>query len=129
MWHCADVGPTCWANVGPISKITLGQHQLPTLGQCNWFCWANVGPTQSCYLGCLSPVYMFPKLRADRNNPKSFFFHKIFHLYSFYRNTAILLCILLKGSFFTVNNFMRKKNPNRKDNSFKLINLTSTWSF
>lgn len=78
---------------------------------------------------CLSPVYMFPKLRADRNNPKSFFFHKIFHLYSFYRNTAILLCILLKGSFFTVNNFMRKKNPNRKDNSFKLINLTSTWSF
>lgn len=32
---CGIVGKICGTNVGPISKITLGQHHLPTMGQCN----------------------------------------------------------------------------------------------
>lgn len=38
------------AHVGPISKTTLGQHDLPSLGQCQWLRWNNVGPTKSCYM-------------------------------------------------------------------------------
>ena len=49
--HWANVGPTCWGNIGPMSKITLGQRHLPTLAQCNWLHWPNIGPTLACYLG------------------------------------------------------------------------------
>ena len=51
--HWANVGPTCWGNIGPMSKITLGQHHLTTLAQCNRLHWANVGPMLACYLGIL----------------------------------------------------------------------------
>ena len=49
--HWANVGPTRWDNIGPMSKIILGQHHLPTFAQCNWLHWSNVGPTLACYLG------------------------------------------------------------------------------
>ena len=29
--HWANVGPTRWGNIGPMSKITLDQPHLPTL--------------------------------------------------------------------------------------------------
>ena len=55
-----NVGPTvachCWANVGPLAKMTLAHQWLPTVAQ-RWpnrwstggptvacHCWANVGP-------------------------------------------------------------------------------------
>ena len=37
----------CWANVGPMSKIMLGQRMLPTLAQCEMPMlvqrWSNIG--------------------------------------------------------------------------------------
>ena len=51
--HWVNVGPTRWDNIGPMSRITLGQRHLPTLAQCNWLHWPNVGPTLACYLGLL----------------------------------------------------------------------------
>ena len=42
---------TRWDNIGPMSKITLGQHHFPTLALCDWLPWANVGPMLACYLG------------------------------------------------------------------------------
>ena len=43
--------PTCWANKGPMSKITLGQRYLPTLVQRSCQQNANICPTLGCYLG------------------------------------------------------------------------------
>ena len=56
--HWPNVVPTVGSNVGPMSKITLGQCHLPTLGQYNLRWWANVGPMSSCYLGiCMCTVF------------------------------------------------------------------------
>ena len=30
-----NMEPTCWCNVGPMSKITMGQHRRATLGRYN----------------------------------------------------------------------------------------------
>ena len=60
----AHIGPTlvqCWTSmswenllyIGPMSKITLGQHHLPTLAQCNWLHWPDVGIMLAHYLGMI----------------------------------------------------------------------------
>jgi hypothetical protein len=41
----ANVTPTCWLNVAPMSKITLAQYHFPTLDQRKKQHWANIGPT------------------------------------------------------------------------------------
>ena len=45
------VGSKCWANEGPMSKVTLDQRWHSALGQQKNICWANTGPTRPCYLG------------------------------------------------------------------------------
>lgn len=56
-----NVGPpvnTHWqANIRPLAKMSLVQHDLPTLYQRNHCPWAKVGPTYACYLGVIKKMH------------------------------------------------------------------------
>lgn len=95
-----------WHYVGPMNKISMGQHYLSTLGQRYSQQNANVVPTNDCYLDLhCTPLFPIPMIIFEANSCRMTIKCIIFiYSFIFLMNSNYIESITLFFSFILINN-------------------------